>query len=408
MSKTIEDATWPLDPREPGQVVSIQPKFIEQLLLSDEDATLDFKREQYEFEGAGREAKSELLKDLLAFANAFRRADAYILVGVEEKRGVKSEVVGVGAHLDDAKLQQFVHSKTHPPVTFSYREATHDGRPIGMLHIPLQPRPVYAKADYGKVKKEVVYLRRGSSTSTARPEEIVEMGAPVTGQLEQPSAELHLVDRATGLRLDQPLRADQRTWYEVPAKEALPSYRPGHPVGGEVLLSFPDPMANVHYYRDVAAYLQGHACLRVALEIENTCGTVIHDAKLHFEVPDPQRRYEMLGPADIPDEPRERSTAFLTAIRNDVWCDVNVTREGEVWRVECDFGKIQPGSKVRLGDDLLIGARQPGDVEIRGKIYADNISTPIAVAFGVTFAVGSETLDAKRIMQIAGHDDTSD
>ena len=38
--------------------------------------------------------------------------------------------------------------------------------------------------------------------------------------------------------------------------------------------------------------------------------------------------------------------------------------------------KIQPGSKVRLRDDLLIGARQPGDVEIRGKIYAGQDQHP--------------------------------
>ena len=127
---------------------------IERLLLSDEGVTLDFKREQYEFEGASKEAKGELLKDVLAFANTAREDDAYILIGVEEKRGAASEVVGVSVHLDDAKLQQFVNSKTRLPVTFSYRETMHDGLPIGVLHIPRQPRrPIYANANHGKVKK---------------------------------------------------------------------------------------------------------------------------------------------------------------------------------------------------------------------------------------------------------------
>ena len=206
--------------------MSIQPRVIERLLLSDEDATLDFKREQYKFEGASREEKSELLKDLLAFANASRRAAAYILVGVKEKRGARSEVVGVAAHLDDAKLQQFVNNKTQLPVTFSYREATHDGLPIGILQIPLQSRPVYATADYGKVKKEVVYVRRGSSTATAKPEEVMKMGTPATGQLGQHSAKLHLVEDLSGQpetiidpkRLDAMLPKLEEAVYEGPVR----------------------------------------------------------------------------------------------------------------------------------------------------------------------------------------------
>ena len=38
--------------------------------------------------------RAELLKDILAFANAWRDTDAYILIGVEEVRGTKANVVG--------------------------------------------------------------------------------------------------------------------------------------------------------------------------------------------------------------------------------------------------------------------------------------------------------------------------
>ncbi len=156
--------------------MAIQPDLIEQLLRSDEGETLDFKREQYPFERADRISKSELLKDLLAFANT--QGDAYILVGVEERRGTRSEVVGVAEHLDDAKLQEFVSSKTQRPVAFSYREATHDDLSIGVLHIPSRSGLRYAIRDYGKVKKHAVYVRRGSSTAIATPDEIAQMGTP--------------------------------------------------------------------------------------------------------------------------------------------------------------------------------------------------------------------------------------
>ena len=371
--------------------MSIQSQLIEHLLREDEGTTLDFKREQYPFVGATKDEKSELLKDVLAFANAFRRTDAYILVGVEERRGMRSEVVGVEPHLDDASLQQFVNSRTQRAVTFSYHEVIHDNRSIGVLHIPLQERPIYARANYGKVQKDAVYLRRGSSTGTATPEEIVLMARVATiAEAVQPSAELHMVDRATGERLSQPVRAKERTWHEVPSGEDLPNY------GGY------DHLSNRDYYREIAAYIEAQNCLRVALEIENPGSTVIEDAKLRIELHDPDRRHELRGPQDMLDLPqRLQMDTFSRVTLPDAAYDIDVVREGDFWRVECRFGKVQPKSKARLGDDLLIGARQPGELDIRGNIHGDNIGTPIAAEFRVSFSRGSGLIAAADIVAAA-------
>jgi predicted HTH transcriptional regulator len=164
----------------------------ERLLNEEEGATLDFKRDQYPFAGADDEQKSELLKDILAFANAWRRADAYILIGVEEVRGGRSNVVGVTDHIDDHSLQQFVSHKTNRPPHFSYEAFTFDGQQVGVIKIDQQPRPFYLKADYGKLKKRVVYIRRGSSTGEADLDEVARMGTPVV----QEEADLRLEWRA--------------------------------------------------------------------------------------------------------------------------------------------------------------------------------------------------------------------
>jgi hypothetical protein len=119
--------------------------------------------------------KSELLKDILAFCNAWRRADAFILIGVEEVKGGESSVIGITELLDDAQIQQFVGGKTQRPVSFSYRNLAFRNKQIALIHIPVQERPIYLKNDYGKLKRNVVYVRRGSSTSEATPDEIVGM-----------------------------------------------------------------------------------------------------------------------------------------------------------------------------------------------------------------------------------------
>ena len=104
-------------------------ELFEILLFEEEGTTIDFKKEQYRFAKASEEAKSELVKDILGFANAWRRTTAYILVGVEEIRGGKSNVIGIPAseHLDDHSLQQFINNLVNTPVRFHYRAFCHEG-----------------------------------------------------------------------------------------------------------------------------------------------------------------------------------------------------------------------------------------------------------------------------------------
>jgi Putative DNA-binding domain len=149
---------------------------IESLLYQGEGESLDFKRDQYSFIGADEQQKSEILKDLLAFANSWRRTDAYILIGVQAEIGQRHTVVGTEEHFDDAQLQQFINSKTNRKIIFSYNVYPFEEKKIGIIHIPIQERPTYASRDFGKVKKEVVYYRLGSSTAIAKPEEIAKMG----------------------------------------------------------------------------------------------------------------------------------------------------------------------------------------------------------------------------------------
>jgi len=169
---------------------------IEKLLFEEEGTSLDFKRESYEFSGANEFQKSELLKDILAFANAWRRNTAYILIGVEELKGSRSKPIGNITELDDAQLQEFVNKKTQRPVTFIYRTCCIDNVKIGVIEIPEQQRPIYLKNKYGKLTKNTVYIRRGSSTDEAPPDEIMEMAkSEIERSIELPDLKLVIADR---------------------------------------------------------------------------------------------------------------------------------------------------------------------------------------------------------------------
>ena len=122
---------------------------LEGLIHEPEGTALDFKQEQYRFVGEDDFTKSELLKDILAFANSWRRQTAYILIGVKEVKGGRSEIIGVGCHLDDANLHQFVNSKTQRPVDFSYFQFKVQSVEIGVIEIPVQMRPIFLQKKFG-------------------------------------------------------------------------------------------------------------------------------------------------------------------------------------------------------------------------------------------------------------------
>jgi hypothetical protein len=155
--------------------MNVNEQLVQSLLFEEESTTLDFKRDQYNFVGANDTEKSEILKDILAFANAWRRADAYIIIGIKELKGGEKSVVGIAEFLDDAQLQQFVNSKTQKPLSFSYQNLKFKGADIAVIHIPVQERPFYINKDYGKLNKNTVYIRRGSATAQATPDEIATM-----------------------------------------------------------------------------------------------------------------------------------------------------------------------------------------------------------------------------------------
>lgn len=156
---------------------------IDTLLNQDEGVTLDFKEKQYEFHGATADKKSELLKDILSFANASRLTNAYILSGVREIKGHRAQVLGVSIHFDDAQLQQFVNSKLNRPLTFSYHTREFEGKMMDAIKIPIQNRPFYLRKKFGKLEANVVYIRRGTSTDVASCDEIASIGPSQTPRL---------------------------------------------------------------------------------------------------------------------------------------------------------------------------------------------------------------------------------
>ena len=159
----------------------LNEEILKQLCLQGESNCVDYKRTQYAFIYAEDEKKAELLKDVLCFANSFRKEPAYILIGVVEESSGLGTICGIQDNevIDDSKLQEFINSKTNKPIPFSaYPIRTASGKLLQIIEIDrcLGTRPYYLKRDYNWLHHNDVWTRTGTSSHIASPDEIAEMG----------------------------------------------------------------------------------------------------------------------------------------------------------------------------------------------------------------------------------------
>jgi hypothetical protein len=374
----------------------MDPSYIEQLLNENESAYLDFKREQYHFEGSDDFEKSELLKDILAFSNAWRRTDAYILIGVEEFRGGRSKVIGVDFHLDDHSLQQFVNSKTQKPITFEYIALEFEGVQLGVLRIPLQIRPIYLTKDFGKLKKNVVYIRRGSSTDEASPDEIAKMGTTSIEALDESSLDLQFANISLREPLSRSLKVFCKT-IELPEGQQIPIFEPrsqfphlsielGHP--------------NKNFYKELVQYYQDRLLLKAAgFSVTNHGQVTASNVRLVItDEKDPMMR--IITRSDLTQRPRKYHN-FLSSPALDSLESMSTVFErnfdveyhGTKWTLEAEFGSIQPKARIWSNGELFIGAHERSTKELQALLYADNLPNPIVIPLHLEFELEAVSVD---------------
>lgn len=351
----------------------------EQLLYEEEGNTLDFKKEQYLFSKVNYEEKSELLKDVLGFANAWRRATAYILIGVEDVRGSRGKIIGISPndHLQDHALQQFVNNLTNHPVRFQYEAFCFEGKQIGIISIEEQMRPIYLKRDYGKLKKNEVYVRRGSSTDPtkpASPDEIATMRLGVSHEDALLSVQFCCVETEIfiGSLLDW-----ESEYCEMPSKYSIPNLSsPQHELWESNILD----QVNSNFYRELADYeCTRRLCQPVRLAVQNSGRVAAKNVHVELIVLN-QSEIVALEESDLPPRPSKNrfgNTAFLRGIRpiHRNPGDVSIENASERMMIKVDFGDLQPGRHI-CAETFYIGSKISQEIILSAFIYADNLTIP--------------------------------
>lgn len=368
-------------------------KLIDALLFEDESTTLDFKQEQYLFVKADDEQKSELLKDILAFANAWRRSDAYILIGVEEKKNEKNIVTGITQHIDEASLQQFVNKKTNRPIDFSYSAIEYEGKQMGVIRIPLQERPFFLLKNYGKLAKSEVYIRRGSSTDTANPDEIAKMGIAMANVNLVPILIPQFADVELHIKKGNKLELVS-TILSLYPEEKIPS------IQSHYLESIVNRI-NPNYYKEFYDYLFGVGILQpVGFVLFNSGEVLATNAVMKFLI-EKKEEVTFVDAADYPDAPQYSgifpSVAKFRNMTTNNEPSTSIHDRNSHLEVVVEFGNIQPKASV-WSEYFYIGAAKNYEVPLEVLIYADNIPNPKNSSLYLSIAVEQKTITVEEIV----------
>lgn len=360
---------------------------IDQLLQESEGTALDFKREQYRF-GKSASVDDEVcfLKDILSFANSFRRTDAFILLGVHAIKGGDKEIVGITDHLDDASIQQFVNSKTNRPIEFAYEETQYAGKTIGIIRIPMQVRPFFLTKQVGPIRTGEVWYRLGSSNTIATPDIIVRMGSSQGGveNSSEPRVELDVCDPKFEQSLQHAVYS--RTNYGIADIDELPDFVPErvtNPFGIVVPLS---TNVNRDYWRDLAEYIWMRSLSIPFIWHVKNIGVVaarnVTIALTHQTNPDLLIRDEM------PNEPYARDAIINTALNiKSIHHEHEYVCKGDKWRVTSRLGDLQSGTERWGGDPLYMFIGESGEYVLNAQVSADNMSMPVMCKFPITVEV---------------------
>lgn len=379
---------------------------LEQLRYKGESVDLDFKQAQYPFSGASDYQKSELLKDILAMANSYRTESGYILIGFKDQTPHPAEVVGISQddHIDDATLQQFVHSKVEPPLEFQYEERLFEGKHIAIITIPKQPRPFAPNRDYGKVKKNTFYVRRGSSTDEASITEIKKMTALDAGASKKAQVSLKIENEN-----NTPFPASINLRFLKFAD--LPDYREDNWSGIGLGFSTPIPSAglvNRNFYRDSAKFHEAANRKTLArLSLANQSDFSLREVKLELSCTGNQgQTVNILRSDELPEEPESTDLTFIAGgirgLADRLRERVTVDERSCEAICHINLETLRPGETGRAETDIAILFSSPGDYLIKVRILANEISPPISQEHPISVHGKTEEMGLDDLLDLIG------
>jgi hypothetical protein len=268
----------------------------------------------------------------------------------------------------------------------------HDGKSVGVIEIPVQDRPFFLTKSYGRCEANVVYIRRGDTTSAADPDEIAQMGAKAEKSRSQPVLQFAFANLETRKKLDGEIRI-QTLCFEIPDDQDIPGYGTDNAFG----ISLSDK--NEDFYADMAMYLRDATHLEpFAVVILNESRTTAEQvvARIRFAGPE----LEVFSPGERRPEPTKdrfgsmmRHLAFVPG--------VSVIHDEHGSEVSMELGDIQPGTSSWSRQPFYLGCRMSTQFEANIVISGHNLAEPIRLTRQFDFQVETQRISVDQVIAMA-------
>ncbi|MNZ67108.1 Divergent AAA domain protein [compost metagenome] len=371
---------------------------IDELLERREGRDLDFKEGQYSFSGADETAKSELLKDILAFANTTRMHDAYILIGVREVKDGKSIPVGVTEHLDDASVQQFINSKTNRKVTFSYEPTPYSAISLGVIRIDrIQARPIWTTKRTGKVEEHKVYIRSGSSTAVATPDDIATIVTSAQSLIyRRPELSISIYSPETEACLKS--TTTEKTYLRMPPDSEIDDYT-DYIEGPFGTHRFNLPNVNRDFYRDGAKYYAQKSLIApIHLCIENLGTGPAADLQVSLRFCATPDELTVLTSEEIKNKPESNSLInFSLPSTHRREQSLSIKRSNLGWSATFNVKKVLAQQRYVFEETIYLQSTVTSEIKIETSILADELSEQVTDELSVTFNVTTVDVSLEKL-----------
>lgn len=367
------------------------------LLYEEASDVLIFRPHEYKFDGALDLEKGELLRDIVSAANAWRRTDTYILVGVEGVKEGRNRILGVITHLDEKKIQEFVNAKLHKPIRFYYKTLTVERKKIAMIHIPLQQRPFYLKEDFANFKKYVIYVRRGNDIGEADTDEAARIKECDLDQGESDiSFQVEFAHAEKGKTLGDYLNLKTFS-IGIPPLDSLPDFdfkADVAPADHGYAFGIP-PRSNRHFYRELAVHLQRiGAVSQIDFCITNTGSETARDVQLEINIEDPEKEFFCLEEFEVPHRPdKNAGQSSIKPLFHPISDSIRVKWRSPFWMIQLRFRDIPAGKTVFSNSGLYIGGTSNVKVDMVVLLKARDLSRPLHFTLIIDIETQKRQLD---------------
>jgi hypothetical protein len=293
-----------------------------------------------------------------------------------------------------------VCSKTNRPVSFSYAGFLTDGKEIGVItiHIPDQ-RPFYLNNSYGDLDKHAVYIRRGSSTAVASPDEVGRMAVNTAHPAGQPVLALQLCNADNHLTFGTSIEVGPTTM-ALSDSDEVPCYGEPRYASGLGMTIPTSSFDNNDYYADFAEYLKERFKLcPISIAVTNSSTTSAEAVLVTLEVSSLSPA-ELAGEDDLPVRP-SRSAMNMGAFPSQHPKQISVEHYDAAQEVRINMGDVHAGRTEYCKESFYITGDEAATVSVKVTISAKNLRIPVTSSVTISIVPTAVKLSVDEIVRIA-------